>query len=173
MDTLGTVLLIFVALSALRGAWRGLSGEMAPLVGLVAGGGILWFGYAPARAALTRLVPGVEAGAAAFYAALAIAVGAMIVFLIVAKLAKHVGALIIPQPFDAIIGAVVGAAKVILLASVVAGLWGMAADRAHGLALGAERHPVATAARAFWANRFTLHSEDAQEPGVTPSHARH
>ena len=153
MDTLTAGIAVFTLLFVLRGAWRGFSGELAPLAGLVACGGVIWFGYAPIHLAVARL--GVESGAAVFYSALGIVVAGCVVFFIVARLVKGVVRLILPQPFDGILGAAIGAAKAILIVSVAAGIAEVTRERMAGLLDAQERNPITAAAGRFWAARLT------------------
>ena len=153
MDTLTAGVAVFTLIFVLRGAWRGLSGELAPLVGLVACGGVLWFGYAPLHATVARL--SVEPGAAVFYAALGIVVVGGVAFFVVARLVKGMVRLILPQPFDGILGAAIGAAKAILIVSVAAGVAEVTRERMAGLLDARDKNPVAAAAGRFWADRLT------------------
>lgn len=165
MDTMSVAIGGFVLLFVLRGAWHGLSGEVAPLAGLVACGGVLWFGYAPLHALVARLA--VEPGAAVFYSALGIVVIGCVAFLLVAKLLKGVVRLMLPQPFDGVLGAAIGAAKAILIVSVAAGVATVTRERMTGLLDATERNPVAAAAGRFWAERLT----DAAIPEPEETHA--
>lgn len=154
MDTVTAVIVLVSLLFVLRGAWRGLSGELAPLVGLVACVGTLWFGYPPLRAAVASSLPTLEAKACVFYSAVGAAGAGLVAFFAVALLLRRVVAFIFPQPFDALLGAAVGAAKAVLLISVAAGLVTVAQDRLAGVRARTEGNPVSAAAARFWADRF-------------------
>ena len=155
MDTVTATIAIVLLLFVLRGAWRGFSGELAPLIGLVAYAGTLWFAYPPLHAALASALPTLEAKACVFYAAVGTALAGLTVFFVVAFLMRRFVGLIFPQPFDALLGAAVGAAKAVLLISVAAGLVTVAQDRFAGLRSRTESNPVSAAAARFWADRFT------------------
>lgn len=154
MNTLTTVLAVILLLFVLRGAWRGLTGELAPLVGLIACGGILWFGYAPLHTALAQALPNLEEKACVFYSALAITVVGFVVFFILACLVKRVGAWVVPQPFNAVLGGLIGGAKAVLMISVAAGLVALVQDRLDGFCGQSEQNPVSAAAIRFWNNQF-------------------
>ncbi len=171
MDTISLVIggigLVFI----LRGAWRGFGGELAPLVGLVACAGVLWFAYPPLHSALGTALPSLEAKACVFYAATITALIGFGLFFLVAKLVRSFVGVIFPQPFNAILGAGVGAAKAVLLISVVAGLISVAQDRLAGIRERTEANPVSSAAAHFWSERFTAIIAEAEAPEESPTHA--
>lgn len=154
MDTVTAAIAIVLSLFVVRGAWRGFGGELAPLAGVVACAGTLWFGYPPLRAALAAALPALEAKACVFYSAVAAAFAGLVVFFAVAFLLRRFVGLIFPQPFNAILGALVGVAKAVLLVSVAAGVLSVAQDRLSGLRVRSEGNPVSAAAARFWAARF-------------------
>lgn len=164
MDTVTAVIAVVFALFVVRGAWRGFGGELAPLVGLLACAGTLWFGYPPLRAALAAALPTLEPGASVFYSAVAAALAGLTVFFVVAFLLRRAVGLIFPQPFNAILGALVGAAKAVLLISVAAGVLSVAQERFSGLRARSEENPVSAAAARFWASRFTALTSGEEPP---------
>lgn len=165
MDTVTAVIVVVCALFVLRGAWRGFGGELAPLVGLVACAGTLWFGYPPLRAALAAALPALESGACIFYSAVAAALVGLTVFFLVAFLLRRALGVIFPQPFNAILGALVGAAKAVLLISVVAGVLSVAQERFSGLRARSEENPVSAAAAHFWSARFNALTREGEPFG--------
>ncbi len=104
----------------IRGCFKGFGGEMGGLVGLAAFGGLIWFGYDPVCRSIAFL-PQVSDNAARFYAVLGVFIVGAILFFVVAKIVKAIGEAIIPQPFNAILGGVVGAGKALFFISVIAG----------------------------------------------------
>lgn len=165
MDTVTAVIAVVCLLFIVRGAWRGFGGELAPLVGLVACAGTLWFGYPPLHAALGAALPALEPGACVFYSAVAAALAGMVVFFAVAVLLRRALGLIFPQPFNALLGALVGAAKAVLLISVVAGVLSVAQERFSGLRARSEENPVSAAAAHFWAARFNALAREGESLG--------
>lgn len=153
MDALTIAVAVVLLFFALRGAWHGLSGELAPLVGLVVCGGTLWFGYRPIHTLAASLVTEQAAGSAAFYSALGVVVAGMALFLVVSRLTRGVLAFIVPQPFNAILGCLIGAAKGFFLVSVAASVAWMVRERAERFQHLRENNPVVSAAEAFWAEQ--------------------
>ncbi len=166
MDTLTIVVAAVLLFFALRGAWHGLSGEVAPLVGLVVCGGTLWFGYKPLHTLAAGLVAEQAAGTAAFYSALGVVVAGMALFLVVSRLTRGVLGFIVPQPFNAILGCLVGAAKGFFLISVAASVAWMVRERAGRFQHLRENNPVVSAAEAFWADQ--LHALKGRVADVIP-----
>lgn len=158
---LNTLLLVLFLFFILRGAWRGLTGEIAPLLGIAACLGVLFFGYAPLRSMLAGAFPGLDAQAHTFYAAVAIAILGGGLFLLVARLVKQVGESLVPQPFNAILGALIGALKVFLVVSLVGGVCHVVRDWTDDLLAKREGNPLAAAAFDFWRERFTSRLPEA------------
>jgi len=158
---IGILLLVFV----LRGAWRGLGGELAPLAGIVAFGGTLWFGYPPLHEALADALPSLEPQAAIFYAATAICALGCTVFFVIATLLRKVVSIIFPQPFNSILGALVGACKAFVLVSVLSTLLSIAQNGFFGLRSLSEENPVTSSVAQFWKERFELVAQAAIPPG--------
>ncbi|MEG1552530.1 MAG: CvpA family protein [Kiritimatiellia bacterium] len=154
MDGLTVAILLTVAFFSLRGAFRGLSGELAPLIGLIAGAGALWFGYPPLNIALAKALPTLDSQACIFYAAIVAAIAGLVLFFILATLVQKVGAWIVPQPFNALLGALIGAAKIILFVSVIGGICAVATDRLKGLRKSTKESPLTLAIADFWSTRF-------------------
>ncbi len=115
----GITVVSFVLL-VLRGAFRGFSGELAHLAGLCACIGAIWFGFDPVQRSFAYL-PQLDAQAASFYATLTIFIIGAVLFFIIAKVVGCIASLIIPQPFNAILGAIIGGAKAVLFISIITG----------------------------------------------------
>ena len=143
---LALVFLFFI----LRGAWRWLTGELAPLAGIAACLGVVFCAYGPLRSTLAATLTGLDAQAHTFYAAVTVAVVGGILFLVVAKLVKHVGEVLIPQPFNAILGALIGAGKVFLIASLIAGVVSVTREKAQKALSEQGENPLTAAALTFW-----------------------
>ena len=175
MDVMTTVIGVLFVIFLLRGAIRGFSGELAPLIGIIAFIGALWYGYPPVRETLQHTFPALDAGATVFYAAIIATFLACILFLGLTALTKKLVGTILPQPFNALLGAVIGAAKVILIVSVVGGLVTVAEDRFKTLREQTERNPFSAMVAQFWINRFNslalpmLHSDSAEPAQTQPA----
>ncbi len=120
MTIVSIIVLVAILFITLRGAFRGFSGELAHLAGLVACIGFFWVGFRPIQRSIDYL-PQVEYDASCFYATLVVFVIGAILFFIIAKIVDRIGSLIIPQPLNAILGAIVGAAKALFFTSMIAG----------------------------------------------------
>lgn len=152
-DIVTTVCAVVLLLFVLRGAWRGITGELAPLAGLVACGGILWFGYTPLKALLaTRFA--IQPDALTFYAALGILFLGGTAFFLVGHLIRKIGEWVIPQPFNAILGALIGGAKAVVIIGLVMGSIQVIKDKINKTFEASEENPVSAAALTFWKDRF-------------------
>ena len=153
----------------LRGIIRGFSGEVAPLLGLVAAVCVIAFGYKPIYHGAMTVLSESAGASASYYCALAIVVVGMVVYLAIAFLARGFFALILPQPFNAILGGLVGAAKGIFLISAVASIVWMVKGRAERFRDAAENgNPIVASTSDFWADRFKLSVKMNPEVTVTP-----
>lgn len=153
-DMITTICVVVLLLFILRGAWRGLTGELAPLAGLVACGGIIWFGYTPLKALLGTRFTTLQPDAQTFYAALAILLLGGTAFFLVAKLIKKIGEWVVPQPFNAILGALIGGAKAFVLISLVMGSLQVIKEKVNKTFQASEENPVSAAALTFWKDQF-------------------
>ncbi len=120
MNIIALITLIVLLFFVIRGAFRGFSGEMANVVGLAACIGTFWFAYQPVNKSLSY-IPQIAPEATGFYATLIVFIVGAVLFFVISKIVNRIGALIIPQPFNAILGAIAGGAKAILFISIVAG----------------------------------------------------
>ena len=165
MGFIGIVFCFFL----LRGVIRGFSGEVAPLLGLAVAVAVLWFGYKPLHSAAMLVVAESAGDAAAFYSALAVVVAGVVVYLAIAYLARGVISFILPQPFNAILGGVVGAAKGLFLISAAASVVWMVRDRADRFQQLRADNPVFASATDFWADRLRGAAADALEKAAPPA----
>ncbi len=168
IDSVTAVILGLGLLFVLRGAWRGLSGELAPLVGLVSCAGTLWFGYPPLHQALAMRFPTLDADACVYYAALLTLLAGAVAFFCVAGILRRFVKVLFPQPFDALLGAAVGVAKAILLISVCAGVLSVGQGLLERLRTRAEASPLAGVAATLWHAHFTSQrpTEEVQDGGI-------
>lgn len=156
MSIVACIVLLAVGLAGVRGAFRGLTGEVAQLLGMVAFVGVFFFGHAPLSEQLAKVFPGLEPQAHAFYAALGVMLLGGGVFFAVAGVTRRVGECVCPQPFNAILGALLGGAKMVLIVSLVAGTIGAANDWIRGLREAPRsENPISVAALDFWEERFS------------------
>lgn len=155
MDIFAAIIVILFVFFILRGAWRGFSGELAPLAGIIVCIGILWYGYSPIHAALKSAFPSLDPGATLFYSAIAVTVAGCLGFLIVSLLIRKLFSLILPQPFNALLGALIGAVKVGLFISIIGGLFTMGKTRLQEVRNESERNPFTAMAVQFWSDRLS------------------
>lgn len=155
MDILSTLIVILLVFFTLRGAFRGFSGELAPLVGLISCIGILWYGYQPIQKALIASFPQWDATACSFYAAIVVAICGGLFFLIVSRLIRKLVSCILPQPFDAILGALTGAVKVFFFISIIGGLFTMGKNQVQAFREASERNPFLAVVSQFWMDQLS------------------
>lgn len=168
MDLFTAIIIILFTFFILRGAWRGFSGELAHLIGLITFIATLWYGYPPTCQYVQRFSETAEGQTVIFYAALLTTLFAAIVLWVTFRIARHIIGMIIPQPFNALLGAAVGALKVFLLVSVAGGLLTVAQDRFKTLREQTERNPFAAIVAQFWVNRFNQATHTAFPDVLTP-----
>ncbi len=139
----------------LRGIIRGFSGEVAPLIGLVAAICVIAFGYKPIYNGAMMVLAESAGPSASYYCALAIVVVGVVVYFAIAILVRGIISFILPQPFNAILGGLVGAAKGLFLISAAASIVWMVKDRAERFQKAtAEGNPIVASTSDFWADRF-------------------
>lgn len=154
MDMLNLGLLIVIVLFACAGAYRGFSGELATLAGALIAAAALWFGAPYLRDLVFYFAPNLPQNASVFYIGIAAVIIAFILFFFSSKLIKAIGKWVIPQPFDAILGFIVGGGKAFLLISIIAGVITASDDYINTIREKTEGSLVANAAAAFWKDRF-------------------
>ncbi|HRR35024.1 MAG TPA: CvpA family protein [Kiritimatiellia bacterium] len=101
-----------VAWLVIRGFLRGCSGEISGLVGLLSAAVVGYFGFAPVE----RTVQAAQLLAASPYAArlitfLLVLVACFSVWLLIGRLLKEALQLVVRQPFDALLGGIIGGVK--------------------------------------------------------------
>lgn len=170
MGTLNLILIIIIAGFAVIGAFRGFAGELAPLVAAIASGVALWFGQPYLRDGVMAIFPTLPPNAVVFYTAIFAVILAIILFFFIAKLVKHLGQWIIPQPFNAILGFLIGGGKAFLLISVIAGAITASQEHIKGIQAKTKESPIANAAATFWSSRFNPQSQP-KTPSTTPTNA--
>ncbi len=154
MDLFSAIIVILFVFFLIRGAWRGFSGELAPLAGITVCIGILWYGYTPMQHLLAAYFPTLEPSACVFYAAALITACGCAGFLLITYLVRKLVKCILPQPFNAILGALIGAAKVILFVSLAGGLFTMARNTVKEVREESERNPFMAVVMEFWVGQL-------------------
>ncbi|HRT30181.1 MAG TPA: CvpA family protein [Kiritimatiellia bacterium] len=109
-----------VAWLVIRGFMRGCSGELSGLVGLLAAAAIGYFGFAP----LERTILAAKLLAANPYAArlitfMLILVACFSVWLLITRMLKEALELVVIQPFDALLGGIIGGVKAFIAIAVL------------------------------------------------------
>lgn len=156
MDTFNLVLIGILTLFAVIGAFRGLSGELATILAALLSAALLWMGAPYLRDTVFYFAPDLPRDGSIFYTAIVSVVLAFFLFFFIAKILKKIVKWAFPQPFDAILGALFGAAKAFLIISIVAGILTASKDYITSARQKAEESVIANAAATFWANRFAL-----------------
>lgn len=173
MDLFSAIILILFTFFVIRGAWRGFAGELAPFVGIIVCFGILWYGYAPSQKLIATHFPTLTANACVFYSAIAVAACGCVGFLLTSLLVRKVVNCILPQPFNAILGALVGGAKVFLFVSIAGSLLTMGKNKLQEVRDESQRNPFLATAVQFWASQLSAiqlqHLLPAEEPTATPT----
>ncbi len=160
-DWLRWVVLLVTLLLMIRGAFRGFSGELAPLLGLVAGTATAWFGYPWIRALLDLKCTEMQEGELLFYASLTIAVLAFVIYMVVSLITRRFFSWILPQPLNAIFGIAVGFAKAFILVGIVGAVAGFAAEQWELVKENPTNATVIQVAHDFWKERFM--TDDAKQ----------
>lgn len=152
------VILFFV----IRGAFRGFSGELAPLLGIAAAVGVLWIGHGTISGIAGRVFTDSPTLAAVIASA---AVGIILYFL-TAKLFRRVFGLILPQPFNALLGMTVGLLKSLILISVICGTYRVAAEQFSSLRNAPMDQPILKNLSELWADRFRENPDILREAAL-------
>ncbi|MDD4442236.1 MAG: CvpA family protein [Kiritimatiellae bacterium] len=101
-----------VAWLVIRGFLRGCSGEVSGLVGLLAAAALGYFGFAPVeRTVLAAKLLAANPYAARLIAFMLILVACFSVWLLIGRMLKEALQLVVRQPFDALLGGVIGGLK--------------------------------------------------------------
>lgn len=101
-----------VAWLVIRGFLRGCSGEVSGLVGLLAAAALGYFGFTPVeRTVLAAKLLAANPYAARLIAFMLILVACFSVWLLIGRLLKEALQLVVRQPFDALLGGVIGGVK--------------------------------------------------------------
>lgn len=153
---IAALLLIFV----IRGAFRGLSGEVAPLVGLIVCGFVIFFGYSPMHALVDSFVSEEHLRHSVFFSALGISLVGIFCYFLVSAFVRKVFEWILPQPFNAILGALLSGAKGVLFISIAAGLYTLTQEKIETIREQQDNHPLAKAAATFWKARVGQAGDD-------------
>ena len=170
MDLPTSIISILLIIFIIRGAIRGFSGELAPLIGIIAFIGSLWYGYPPLQRVVQQTFPTLDAGSLVFYTAILATIVATISFWVLTLLFKRIIKTIVPQPFNAILGALIGAIKVIAVVSVVGGLITIAQERFVALREQSEQNPFTAIVAQFWVQRFqAINFTELSVPTATTS----
>ena len=98
---ISAVLLFFL----LRGAFRGLSGELAPLCGVAAGLSIVYGVYPYLKEGIDRFFAQADSSNRLFYAALGVLILGAVGYFATAAIIRRLTRRCLPQPYDAIFGA--------------------------------------------------------------------
>lgn len=150
--TLGIALILLIL--AVRGAFRGFAGEVAPLGGLIVCGLVIYFGYAPMQGLIEEFVSEERLRYVVFFSALGISLVGILCYFLVSAFIRRVIEWIIPQPFNAILGALLSCAKGVLFVSIIAGLYTLTQEKLDTLRKQQEENPLAEAALSFWKDRL-------------------
>ncbi len=149
MHIIALIVLITLLLFTLRGCIKGFGGEIGGLAGLAAFGGLAWFGYQPFCRSIAHL-PKISSTEVQFYAILAIFIVGVILFFIISKLTQKIGEAIVPQPFNALLGGLIGAAKALFFISLIAGAVQLVIARTKAFIPGEVANPVIHAMIESW-----------------------
>ncbi len=164
-DWVVIVALIVMAFFVIRGAFRGFAGELAPLIALAATVAGLWYGYPHIRSLFADYGSAWDATAQVFYAAATTAILAFILYFSVKKLTRNLFSWMLPQPFNAILGLLIGGAKGFILISIVAGVCSVANEQLQALREQPAKHKVIQSGADIWKNHF-LKNETLQNAAI-------
>jgi uncharacterized membrane protein required for colicin V production len=171
MDLFSAIIIILFIFFVIRGAWRGLSGELAPFAGILVCLGVLFASYHPIQEGFTALFPKLEANTTTFYAAIATALCGSLGFFIASALLRKLLTCIAPQPFNAIFGALIGGVKVFLFISLIGGLSTMGKNYVNEVRATSDQNPFLAVVADFWVEQFkTLPLVQQHLQQSTPNH---
>lgn len=123
-----------IAVFAVVGLFRGLSGELGALAGLVAALVAGYFGHAPLQAFLQSAVPGFTSwGSPAAYVADFLM--AIVAFGVTRMIVSRFVSFLVPQPTNALMGALAGAAKGAVIVAALLATGFLPAPRCEALAM--------------------------------------
>ena len=109
-----------VALLVIRGFWLGCSGEVGRLVAVCTAAAVGFFGFAPvSRLVLTAKLFSDNQYAGRLVAFILLFVVCIALWLALSRLLSHVIRLVVAQPFDAILGGIIGGIKAFVLVAVL------------------------------------------------------
>lgn len=154
MDVLNIILICFVLGFAIAGAVRGFSGEIATLGGALIAAVALWVSAPVIRDLVFFVAPKLPRDATIFYIGLSLIVIAFIVFFLTSRLIKAIGKWVVPQPFDSVLGFLMGGAKAFLLISILSGVVIASRNYVKTVREKVKQSVVANAAADFWADRL-------------------
>lgn len=149
--TLVTMLISAVLLFFLiRGAFRGLSGELAPLCGVAAGLSIVYGVYPHLKAGIDRFFAQADSSNRLFYAALGVLILGAVGYFATAAIIRRLTRRCLPQPYDAIFGALFGGAKCFIFISLIAAVVTLAKTWFKDRLEQRQENPLSAAAIDFW-----------------------
>ncbi len=123
-----------IAVLVIRGFLRGCSGELSGLVGVLAAAATGFFGFDPVvRTVLSAKFFNTNPYAGRMIAFILILVVSLAVWLVLRRLLKDGLETVVPQPFDAVLGGVIGGVKAFVLVAVFC-TFGLLNPRAEGRA---------------------------------------
>lgn len=154
LNMLNVILIAVIAGFAIAGAYRGFSGELSTLIGAGIAAITLWFGAPYLRDLIFCIAPDLPQNASVFYIGIAAVIIAFVIFFMTSKMVKKIFQWVVPQPFDAIAGCIIGGTKAFLIISILAGVITASKDYIENVRKRTEESAVANAAAAFWADRF-------------------
>lgn len=109
-----------VAFLVIRGFIRGCSGELGRLVAVCAAAGLGFFGFAPvSRVVLTAKLFGSNPAAGRLVVFILLFVVCVALWLLLGHVLSEIIRLVVAQPFDAVLGGVIGGIKAFVLVAVM------------------------------------------------------
>ena len=143
-----------VAFLVIRGFIRGCSGELSGLVGVLTAVAVGYFGFDPvARTVLSAKIFAANPYAGRLIAFILILVVCLAIWLMLGRLLKEGLQMVVPQPFDALLGGVVGGIKAFVVVAALCTL-GLLNPHAEGRAQLQEKS-VTVEKLAPWLKRIT------------------
>lgn len=156
-----------VAFLVIRGFWRGCSGEISGIVGLLAAGAVGYFGFGPIeRTVFAAKVFDANPYAGRLIAFILILVVCFAVWLVLGRVLKEALQLVVRQPFDALLGGVLGGVKAFAAVAALCALGLLNPSAAERAKL--QSHSVTVKKLAPLLQRFTLPGRPPPGDTATP-----
>lgn len=138
----------------IRGAFRGLSGELAPLCGVAAGLSIVYGVYPYLQQGVDRFFTQADASNRLFYTTLGVVLLGAVGYFATSTIIRRLTRRCLPQPYDAIFGALFAGAKCFVFISLIAAVATLSKTWFKDRLEQRQENPLSAAAIDFWRTAY-------------------